>query len=497
MKTKLINRFYLLLTAVVLVCLASCSSKPKHARLISKDALAVVQVNVKQIVEKAQAGDDKKVADKLKKEVEKMDVSAEAKAKLLKIVEDPAEAGVDLRKPLLFFFENPENSSGGMVAALHDADKFTELLNSVAKDVAKEGENASVKEVDGLFVLPLAENKEVGIVYDGDMVLILGGNDMDMVAEAQRRFKDEKAEGVLARADFDELCSAKGDVQVLVWGGLLDKVKDRDMDKLKAFLPSNVKGEDLSLLYDLNTDKGEVTLAMQVVTFTDEAKKLVEEKAETVGKIDGDLLDYVSEAGLMAFGVNLKGEEIAKQVMPLLKKEGYLSSEQERLAETFLKNLDGDCLLALRDFKGDSGDACLLAKVKDEKEVVKTLGGPMLEEVDPGQYSFMGNFYVGVKDGTFYLSTDPVLSMAKPRKAAEADEFKGKIFFGSVHIPALLNNEVVKRELMREFSGMPIEPVMANCDRFEVSVTSEDRCELRLKMKDDSKNPLELITSAL
>ena len=87
--------------------------------------------------------------------------------------------------------------------------------------------------------------------------------------------------------------------------------------------------------------------------------------------------------------------------------------------------------------------------------------------------------------------------MAKPRKAAEAAEFKGKIFFGSVHIPALLNNEVVKRELMREFSGMPIEPVMANCDRFEVSVTSADRCELRLKMKDDSKNPLELITSAL
>ena len=128
MKTKLINRFYLLLTAVVLVCLASCSSKPKHARLISKDAFAVVQVNVKQIVEKAQAGDDKKVADKLKKEVEKMDVSAEAKAKLLKIVEDPAEAGVDLRKPVLFFFEDPEKSSGGMVAALHDADKFTELL---------------------------------------------------------------------------------------------------------------------------------------------------------------------------------------------------------------------------------------------------------------------------------------------------------------------------------------------------------------------------------
>ena len=387
-----------------------------------------------------------------------------------------------------------------MVAALHDADKFTELLNSVAKDVAKEGENASVKEVDGLFVLPLAENKEVGIVYDNDMVLILGGNDMDMVAEAQRRFKDEKAEGVLARADFDELCSAKGDVQVLVWGGLLDKVKDSDLDKLKALLPSNVKGEDLSLLYDLNTDKGEVTLAMQVVTFTDEAKKLVEEKAKSVGKIDGELLDYVSEAGLMAFAANLKGEEIAKQVMPLLKKEGQLSSEQERLAETFLKNLDGDCLLALRDFKGDSNDACLLAKVKDEKavkEVVKTLGGPMLEEVDPGQYSFMGNFYVGVKDGTFYLSTDPVLSMAKPRKAAEADEFKGKLFFGSVHIPALLNNEVVKRELMREFSGMPIEPVMANCDRFEVSVTSADRCELRLKMKDDSKNPLELITSAL
>ena len=64
--------------------------------------------------------------------------------------------------------------------------------------------------------------------------------------------------------------------------------------------------------------------------------------------------------------------------------------------------------------------------MKDEKavkEVVKALGGPMLEEVEPGQYSFMSEFYVGVKDGTFYLSTpSPVLSMAKPRKAAEADE---------------------------------------------------------------------------
>ena len=203
----------------------------------------------------------------------------------------------------------------------------------------------------------------------------------------------------------------------------------------------------------------------------------------------------------MAFAANLKGEEIAKQVMPLLKKEGQLSSEQERLAETFLKNLDGDCLLALRDFKGNSGDACLLAKVKDEKavkEVVKALGGPMLEEVEPGQYSFMSEFYVGVKDGTFYLSTpSPVLSMAKPRKAAEADEFKGKLFFGSIHIPALMNNEMVKQALMSGYSDVPIDALMANCDRFEVSVTSADRCELRLKMKDDSKNPLELITSAL
>ncbi len=498
MKTKLINRFYLLLTAVVFVCLASCSSKPKHARLISKDAFVVANLNVEQIADKAQSGNAKNVADKLKKEVEKMDFSAEAKAKLLKIVEDPAEAGVDLRKPLLFFVEDPEKSTGGMVAALHDADKLTELLNAMAKE-----ENVDpVKETDGLFVLrPGGERSEVGVVYDKDMLLILGGNDADMVTEAQRRFKDEKDEGILARADFEEFCKAKGDAQLLVWGDLLNKIEDRDLDEMKRLIPANVNPADYSLLLDLNSEKGAVVLSAQTLALTDAAKQYAEEQAKMAGKIDAELLNYVSEKALFMFAANLKGEEVAKQLLPIVKKQEYANATQVNLVETILKHINGNVVVACNSVSEKTPEVCVLVKVDDEKKVqeaVKTLGGSMLEEVEPGQFSVMGMSYLGVKDGILYVSMPhPVLSMAKPKQTIDEGAMKGNYFYCVLNMQGLLQNEFVKMQMERDRDFRMMKPALEKCKSLEFVGVEAGKCELRLKMTDESKNPLEILVSMI
>ena len=384
-KQNFFRHMVLGVAVVLLACLASCSDTPKYARVIAKDAHLVASINVKQMAEKAQGDQGQKVNEALLKQLEQQGFSAELQSKAKAIVKDPAEAGIDLRKPVLVFVENVEEETGGLVAALHDADKFAELCNAMAK---QDGMETVKQEGD---VRTLALDDQVAVAFNDDMLLLYVENKHgDVLAEAKRRLSAEDAQGVLERDDFKQMCKATSDAQLLLSGKMI-KEGSSDADKFKELLPADVKPEDFSVLVELNSEKGQLVLSAQAISLTDAAQKAVEKCGDALGSIRGDLLDYVPASSLFVLSTNLKGSGLNDLLLPALKKQGNLSTEQEQLAEKVMKSLEGDAVLSVNSFDLSQGpEVFLIAKVDDEKqmkEAVAKLGGAALEEVEPGQYS--------------------------------------------------------------------------------------------------------------
>ena len=492
-KQNLFGRLMLCMSLIVMVCLASCSDTPKYARVISKDAALVVRVDVKQIAEKAQTADNKQLADKLTAQLAAQGLPVETQEKLKKIFEDPAEAGIDLRKPVFIFVENFEPKAVGMVAAVHDADKLAELVNTMAK---QENGVQLVKE-DGLNILKAGG--AMTLMFDDDILLCMENEAAgDVVAEGKRRMLAKDDQGILERDDFKQLCKAKTDVQLRVTGKMMKQLENepsfRRMAMWQQLYPAGLKLEDYSVLAELNTEKGEVALSVQSLPQTDEAKEL--------GKVDGELLDYVPASTLCVFNCNLDGKELSKVVMPSLRQTGALNEEQQKMAETVLSSIDGDALFALNHMDMQTGpQGCFLIKVSDEKKVKETiaqLGGALLNEVEPGQYSVNNQFYLGVKNDIFYVSMPtPVLSMAKPQPAVEKDNFKGKLFFGSINVKNALSNPQTMAMMSGDSDFREALSFLQLCDRLEFSVDDATKAEMRLKLTQTDKNPLQLMLEKL
>ena len=500
-KQNLFGRLMLCMSLIVMVCLASCSDTPKYARVISKDAPLVVRVDVKQIAEKAQTADSKQLADKLTAQLAGQGLPANVQEKLKKILEDPAEAGIDLRKPVFIFVENFEPKAVGMVAAVHDADKLAELVNTMAKQ--KNG--AQVVKEDGLNILK--GSGAMTLMFDDDILLCMENEAAgDVVAEGKRRMLAKDDQGILERDDFKQLCKAKTDMQLLVSGKLMKQLENepsfRRMAMWQQLYPTGLKLEDYSVLAELNTEKGEVTLSVQNLPQTDEAKKLIEKNAKMLGKVDGELLDFVPASALCVFNCNLNGKELSKVAIPSLRQTGHLNEEQLKMAENLLSSIDGDVLLSINAFDVQAGpQSCFLVKVSDKKKVKETiakLGGALLNEVEPGQYSVNNQFYLGVKSDIFYVSLPtPVLSMARPQPAMEKDNFKGKLFFGSLNVKNALSNPQTVAMLSGDSDFREALPFLQLCDRLEFSVEDATKAEMRLKLTQTDKNPLQLMLEKL
>lgn len=491
-KQNFFRHMVLGVAVVLLACLASCSDTPKYARVIAKDAHLVASINVKQMAEKAQGDQGQKVNEALLKQLEQQGFSAELQSKAKAIVEDPAEAGIDLRKPVLVFVENVEEETGGLVAALHDADKFAELCNAMAKQDGKE----TVKQEGDVRTLALDD--QVAVAFNDDMLLLYVENKHgDVLAEAKRRLSAEDAQGVLERDDFKQMCKATSDAQLLLSGKMV-KEGSSDADKFKELLPADVKPEDFSVLVELNSEKEQLVLSAQLISLTDAAQKAVEKCGDALGSIRGDLLDYVPASSLFVLSTNLKGSGLNDLLLPALKKQGNLSTEQEQLAEKVMKSLEGDAVLSVNSFDLSQGpEVFLIAKVDDEKqmkEAVAKLGGAALEEVEPGQYSMQGNTYLGVKNGMFYVSSkQPVLSMTKPKEAVDASRFEGNLLCGELNVKGLMANPLLQSMTQANSNARMAAPLLKEIDKLDYVVVDRDKVELRLQLEKADKNPLQLL----
>ena len=107
-------------------------------------------------------------------------------------------------------------------------------------------------------------------------------------------------------------------------------------------------------------------------------------------------------------------------------------------------------------------------------------------------------FYLVVKSDIFYVSLPtPVLSMARPQPAIEKDDFKGKLFFGSINVKNALSNPQTVAMMSGDSDFREALPFLQLCDRLEFSVEDATKAEMRLKLTQTDKNPLQLMLEKL
>ena len=242
MKQKTMKLALMLLVAVV--AFTSCSKSSKTARFLPDDAITM-RIDVKQILDKSKAADNDAVKQQLAKNLEAMGKNEEAKAVLKAVAEDPAKAGIDLRQPL-WASANAEGKNVLLVGELLDKDDFVKLLTALDK---------APKEKDGIQYIGEGTNV---IAFDDDCFVVSDGTIDDVIKKFNADTKGTMAES----DDFSKLADAKGIMQVLIPMGVAQNQLTAEQ---KALLPNGLDMKDLSILLDLSSEKGSVTLSVEAI----------------------------------------------------------------------------------------------------------------------------------------------------------------------------------------------------------------------------------------
>lgn len=501
MRQKSLVRLFLTSCALfALVFLASCTDKtPDYARLIDKDAPFVVRIDAKQIGEKSGMADHKATIEKAKNELDKMGLSPEALAKLKAIADNPAEAGVDLREPMLYFSADVSQSTFALVGALHDSDKFTEILTTLGKEAGQE--NAVQTEEK----LKCFRHKDFLIVLNDNWFYLTSNrtDETTIPAAIKQRFEADDENSIRDRKDFKEMCQAEGFMQILVNGAALEQLgaHERELKDLLTLLPAKTKASDFAVLFDLGSKKGELSLTAQSLALTDEAQKALEQNYESLGKVNGKLLTYVPEDALLTMATNMDGGKLYSQMEANLTKTGDITPDQKELIKKMLSSLKGDVVASFlsMDMRREP-KALLLADAKSMdglNELVKQNEGALgVMETAPGQYSVAGLYFFGVYDNVFYISSiGPLAEMQKAKKPIDAGDFKGKYAYAMLNLKAIAALPIFAGIEPSNYSreGFALN-LLKGCEKLDLAISEPGKAELRLLMADKSHDPLEFFT---
>ena len=461
MKQKTTKLALMLLVAVV--AFTSCSKSSKTARFLPDDAITM-RIDVKQILDKSKAADNDAVKQQLAKNLEAMGKNEEAKAVLKAVAEDPAKAGIDLRQPL-WVSTNADGKNALLVGELLDKDDFVKLLTALDK---------APKEKDGIQYIGEGTNV---IAFDDDCFVVSDGTIDNVIKKFNADTKGTMAES----DDFSKLADAKGIMQVLIPMGVAQNQLTAEQ---KALLPNGLDMKDLSILLDLSSEKGSVTLSVEAIAKSDAWKQNIEEGKKLMRNIDGDYANYIADG--MSIFCNIDGKAYFDYLekMGVFKNQKTIKSDQLEMAKGVLGTIDGDFTAGISKWEGFIPNACLYLKTKDKKiiEALNQLGIKSSKEMNFGE-----------KDGTTYLAIggEP---FAEAKPAVSKSDIKGHRVY--IHIGAQLAAKAIQGFCTRS-QAKAAQPAVESIKSIEIYDTADTKVDFRVNMNDADKDPVETLAGIM
>lgn len=445
--------------AAMLVCLASCTDSSRYVLALPENAAWVSSVDVWNISQKAGLNAEKgrAMAENLKA---MLGSGLDGSERLIdRIVENPAESGLDLRDKV-YFFVSERAVAAGILVRIADKGKLRDLIEAFGR----QNLCSPMQDSNGCEWTIMGQT----LVACSDAALLVmkplqKNSPEDLQRQAAMLLRQKEGEGFTSTPDYRKLAEAAGDV---VSVASLELLPDRYLTVLTMGMSAELRPEHVKALSVLRFEDGRAVMDIQALVADKVVNALVEKQLEAGSSVKGTYLDkFPSSAGLW-MAVNADGGK----VFALLNENPTLRRQFETSMipvdfEAIFGAVCGDVALVMPDplhskafiAYADVTNRNFLHTFESLKPMLALTGGQM-KLIDKGEdaYEFraadasvlnLGRgpaaFWFGVRDNRFYITNREELIDKKVlgwslRDAEWGSRVEGKRFFAAANLSQVM-----------------------------------------------------------
>ena len=500
---------YFLSVALIIGMVCSCSTGPNYGKLIPKDAAVVVSFNIEKAIESSGMEGEDEPQEVLEKVLKKSDFSRATREKLEEIIDDPDEAGLDLREPLMLFYSSTYKNEAGLTGAVYDAQKLEDLVNVMARE-------ALCNKVNTYGELRYSIMGNMVLAFNDSWFFVTEKKSNQMNEEAvldeiEGLFLQDEEKSLYGTEVYEKMSAGEGFFQILLQGeGLEDMLqKYPDFKQMMAGLPSDFDLSDIAYICDLSMNKGEILFSGETVLLTDEAEKWLE-KYNGYGQIAGDFNSYISPDAILRVMSNVNGVSVSKQMA----EQPDVMKALDRMHMDFLPELlagvKGDCAFYINgmirhsDFpemgiyvQTENADwlKYVLPKLPQEPECVgkNEYSLALYENPDAQMANLAPEAYAkfGTRGEVSYLlvgkSPDPFYKEKEIQHLGD-----GKNVYMRLNISDLADMGIFK-DAMGRMESMVMKQVASPFDYAEMYLENKTKTTFRIVMKDKDEYPVKTV----
>lgn len=294
MKHNLMHRIVMLLAAVVL--LAACSKGPDMAAYIPSNSFLVADINVGDLMKKADVKNIENISF-VKLGLQELRHENPEMAELIdKIIDDPTETGLDLRKDVAVYVT--QDMGFAVIAAMHKKSRFEKFL----RETAEEGDELVFEEMNGYNKATtdfgtILYNKEVAVLTTSF------GNDLSSTMNLK---KDGSMAGNKKFADYWRNRS-----EMSIWADYGSMINFAERMGGNALVESGLPKEylddmkNMSMAWNLYFDKGAFRSEITSQGFNTKKYK------DYYQKFNSDLLKMLPEKSYLFFSFAMNAAKAA------------------------------------------------------------------------------------------------------------------------------------------------------------------------------------------
>lgn len=491
----------------------SCKDSTELTNAIPTDAIAVIHIDTKSLLKKADYKplDNKHIKEALEKEKNRGSERNKAiTEKMEEFLKNPNSTGIDLINDCYMYVGN---TSMGVIWGMKDAKKFKEVLTKTVEIPAE-----MIKEEDGISTLDMSGMAKVGWTKDKILLITVApsnmyrydGNQPDLTELLKKQLKQTDKESINSNKAFTEFLKGKKDISVFysydnvagLWSGMTSQMMGYYDDEAATAL-TNMFGKVGDQLKGVNAagfisfEKGEIVAENKFYYDSPEAEKRYTELAgKLTQELKGDQMKYFVEKPIFMAAMGINGGGIYNYLTDLgLMQfiESKAGSELEKSGidlKSLISNVEGDITFSINSIKtvmnksyygdyeypstqpeftvfADLKDAkstwdFIKNKVKEEAEKEEMPSSPLVE-IDENTYSFTMDEtmkgYAGIKGNTIYITNSETvyknISTATDGKNDFASQAKGKtsFIFGNLgSLRSMLTNALERDAKAKEFA---------------------------------------------
>lgn len=497
------------LMCLALVWLASCSSEKRYVNVLPDDPGVVVSVDLKQLVQKSDlsAEDSKAVVAEVKNALSG-GMDAQGMELIDKVLENPAESGLDLEKNV-YLFTDAGVEKGGLLSCVQDKAKLDELAGLLEKQKL-----AAQIEDKGAYKQAVLTNGV--LAYSEHSCLMLfseKGTDAGLPEWAAELMGQESKGAFADTKAFKSMEKIEGDISMYA---SMEILPEEYKMMAKASMPTVVDWKDIDVVAGMHFEKGRMVLDFETIV-TEELKKEYDKIRPIYSKeTSGEFLKLFPKGAFMWVDMGLKGDKFYE----MLEKEPAMAAQLSGVQSMFdvkamLSAIDGETVVCISNLKPLS--FALLAEVTNTdflqnfenlKPMMEMSRGQMklvnagedayeLQMADGRMMGMEGSasVYIGVKDGVFYLTNDKLCAEQKEvdnsmREAVWAGNVPGKRCFFAIDCASL--NEIVGGNNHQVYGSKDqlTQMVLSHMEYMTVEAEDDTHGRMELGMKDKDTNVL-------